>query len=287
MVASTRGQATLARHRELGRAHLIERQRDPQRKRSGHLRADLTTGVIDCSAMPSPDPVLAALQAAGGEVSRRDVLARPRAEGGFTARELAALPPEKVRDKYATFVDYRLSWALTNLKGEGLVENPRWSVWRLVEPGTAEAQPVSPEAVPTERLAELRAMPYPDCLRTREWRRTRARALERAGNRCILDRAHTAGLGVYHNNYERLGNELASDLAVLCRACHRLYHSANGRPRRPTTQLVTEAKRATASIPPPPPPEATASQPHRPLLQRLLKAVWPHVSRRVPGDVPN
>jgi 5-methylcytosine-specific restriction endonuclease McrA len=100
--------------------------------------------------------------------------------------------------------------------------------------GAALATPVvaTSEQVNEQRLVELRAMTYNDYLRTPEWRRTRAAALLRAGYCCSLDVTHTDGLDVHHNTYERLGAELAGDLVVLCRSCHRLHHGEYGRPKR-------------------------------------------------------
>lgn len=173
---------------------------------------------------------LESLRALGGEAQRKQVLDWALAHGGFTSRELAAPSPEKAVEQYPRLVDYYLSWALTNLKRDGLVENPKWSTWKLTGTAlTATAKPVA-EAVSAKRLAELRAMPYPLYLRTPEWRRTRAAALLRAGNCCSLDAKHIDGLEVHHNTYERLGAELTTDLVVLCHSCHQLHHKQYGRP---------------------------------------------------------
>jgi hypothetical protein len=188
---------------------------------------------------------LDALRALGGEALRKPVLDWALAHGGFTPRELAAPSPEKAAEHYPRLVDYYLSWALTNLKQDGLVENPKWSTWKLTGSAlTATAQPVA-EAVGAERLAELRAMPYRQYLRTPEWRQTKAAALLLAGNACSLDVTHTEGLEVHHRTYERLGAELMSDLVVLCHACHQLYHQENGRPgRKRCAKPATPRKRS-------------------------------------------
>lgn len=189
---------------------------------------------------------LEGLRALGGEAQRKPVLDWAQAHGGFTSRELAAPPPEKAVEQYPRLVDYYLSWALTNLKRDGLVENPRWGTWKLTGRAlTATAKPVA-EAVSAKRLAELRAMPYPFYLRTPEWRRTRAAALLRAGNCCSLDAKHIDGLEVHHNTYERLGAELTTDLVVLCHSCHQLHHKQYGRPRR--KQSTKPAKRRKPSL---------------------------------------
>jgi 5-methylcytosine-specific restriction endonuclease McrA len=51
------------------------------------------------------------------------------------------------------------------------------------------------------------------------WHARRLLALYKAGYRCQIcgSREH---LQVHHNNYERLGHELDSDLIVLCQDCH-------------------------------------------------------------------
>jgi restriction endonuclease Mrr len=174
---------------------------------------------------------LNALSAFGGEATRASVIERALADGGFTPRELAAAPPEAAGEKFDRAVDHELAWVLTNLKRDGLVENPKWGTWRLVGAAT-EGPTLVAESYPAVRVAELQAMPYRRYLRSPEWRRTRAAALLRAGNACALDVRHTDKLEVHHRTYERLGEELASDVVVLCRTCHRLHHAQLGRPRR-------------------------------------------------------
>jgi restriction endonuclease Mrr len=172
------------------------------------------------------------LQTLGGEAQREAIREWALAHSGFTSRELAAPPPEIAAEKYRRLVDHDLSWALTNLKRDGLVENPKWSTWRLTNAALPPIATAVEESVSAERLAELRAMPYHLYLKTPEWRRTRAAALLRAGNSCSLDVTHTDGLEVHHRTYERLGAELVTDLAVLCHSCHQLHHNEYGRPRR-------------------------------------------------------
>jgi hypothetical protein len=176
--------------------------------------------------------ILNALRDLGGEARRQELIARALADAGFTGRELAACPPRGARAQYERLVDQELSWLLTNLKRDGLLEKPKWGTWRLA--GAAREMPAKAidGKVDGTRVAELRAMSYRDYLHTIEWWRTRAAALQRAGNCCSLDVTHTEGLEVHHRSYERLGEELASDLVVLCRACHRLYHQQYGLPRR-------------------------------------------------------
>jgi hypothetical protein len=145
---------------------------------------------------------------------------------------MAASLPEGAIEKYPSLVDHDLSWALTNLKRDGLVENPRWRIWRSTTAADAQTASVVDEPVDAGRLAELRAMSYRLYLKTPEWRQTRAAALLHAGNACSLDVTHTDGLEVHHRTYDRLGEELVTDLTVLCHSCHQLHHKENGRPRK-------------------------------------------------------
>jgi restriction endonuclease Mrr len=231
--------------------------------------------------------VLDALTALGGEGRRQAINAHALATAGFTRRELEAPPPERGAQKYAGLVDHDLSWALTNLKRDGLVENPKWSVWCLTGAAATPAATVA-DNVSDERLCELRAMEYyGEYLRTPEWRKTRAAALVRAGHRCQLDANHTTHLEVHHNSYDRVGAELALDLIVLCHSCHRLHHRVNGRPIRAASKSSHPLRGAVepavdsvqrTSVPPPtatPTPTYTARKRppagrRRSWLRRLL-----------------
>lgn len=176
--------------------------------------------------------ILGALTSLGGDARREAILTRALADGGFSAREMEAAPPERAREKYSRLVDHELSWALTGLRRDGLVEKPAWGVWRLTTAGLPTVAAAVEGALTPGRLEELQAMPYRHYLRTPEWRRTRAAALRRAGGSCSLDVTHTDGLEVHHRTYERLGEELLTDVVVLCHACHWLHHKEHGRQGR-------------------------------------------------------
>jgi restriction endonuclease Mrr len=178
---------------------------------------------------------LASLRTLGGTASREAIRQRARADGGFTPQELAATAPASAAGKYADLLDHQLSWALTDLKRDGLVQNPARGIWALAGAALERPEPAARASAPASRLRELQLMSYRDYLRTPEWRQTRAAALERAGHCCSLDVTHTEDLEAHHRTYERLGHELASDLVVLCRKCHRLHHREHGRPRRPAS----------------------------------------------------
>lgn len=74
---------------------------------------------------------LEGLRALGGKARRKAIEDWALAHGGFTPRELAAPRPERAPDKYTSLVEHELAWTLTNLKRDGLVENPKWSTWKL------------------------------------------------------------------------------------------------------------------------------------------------------------
>ncbi len=220
---------------------------------------------------------LDAIRALGGEAERRAIVERALADGGFTRRELAASPPPAASVKFASMVDYQLSWALTNLKRDGLLENPARAVWRLAGAALEPPELALDEPVYVDRLEELERMGYREYLRTPEWRQIRAAALVRAGDCCSLDVSHTDDLEVHHRDngaYARRGRELASDLIVLCHACHMLHHKANGRPGRllrlgpsPPPAPHVEDRPALVSEAT---PRAPARPQHRSFLRRLL-----------------
>ena len=66
---------------------------------------------------------------------------------------------------------------------------------------------------------------YADYLRSPHWQDVRAKALKRAEEACSICHDRTA-VQVHHNNYDRLGRELDSDVVVLCRKCHGIYHAS-------------------------------------------------------------
>ena len=135
------------------------------------------------------------------------------------------------------------------------------------------------EPVYVERLEELERMDYREYLRTPEWRQIRAAALVRAGNCCSLDVTHTDDLEVHHRDngaYARRGRELASDLIVLCHACHRLHHKANGRPGRlpaarphPPSQPPTDGDRPART------PRRHRARPRGRRIGPSCAACWP------------
>lgn len=217
---------------------------------------------------------LEAIRALGGEAHRSDIVRHALTEGAFTARELAAPPPPAAAAKYARMVEYELSWALTNLKRDALLENPARSVWRLAGAALQPPERVLDEPVYVDRREELERMSYREYLRTPEWRQTRAAALLRAGDACSLDVTHTTDLEVHHRDergYERRGRELAADLVVLCHDCHMLHHKVHGRPGRAQATPAAAPRSAARSDRPPAVSVTTAPAPTAPKRQSLLR----------------
>jgi len=60
-------------------------------------------------------------------------------------------------------------------------------------------------------------------LRSAHWQSMRRTALEHAEYRCAVCYAGDS-LDVHHRTYERLGDERITDLLVLCRTCHDIFH---------------------------------------------------------------
>jgi len=60
--------------------------------------------------------------------------------------------------------------------------------------------------------------------KTDEWAEKREVALDNAANKCQVC-SNPKSLNVHHNTYDRFGgDELDTDLVVLCNKCHRLFH---------------------------------------------------------------
>jgi chromosomal replication initiation ATPase DnaA len=96
----------------------------------------------------------------------------------------------------------------------------------------------------TDRITELRTMPYDQYLLTPEWQERRKQALLRAQYRCQVCNS-TERLHVHHRTYERRGAEEAGDLTVLCRDCHELYHFPS---KRPVSTLVDDEQQKQRAL---------------------------------------
>jgi len=64
-------------------------------------------------------------------------------------------------------------------------------------------------------------------MQSSEWQARRQAALKYASYRCQLcNRGRKQGqIKVHHRTYDRFGHENPSDLTVLCRDCHDLFHA--------------------------------------------------------------
>jgi 5-methylcytosine-specific restriction endonuclease McrA len=70
-------------------------------------------------------------------------------------------------------------------------------------------------------------MDYQEYLKSREWEVKRQAVLMWWGYKCALCNT-TNQIEVHHNNYDRVGKELFTDLIPLCDACHTRHHGLPG-----------------------------------------------------------
>jgi hypothetical protein len=82
---------------------------------------------------------------------------------------------------------------------------------------------------------------YEKYIRSPEWQVKRAAAIVAAGGKCQLC-SSTKKLNVHHNNYDRLGNEIPTDLAVLCEDCHEAFHAIRDERTKQKARQRAEAK---------------------------------------------
>jgi len=75
---------------------------------------------------------------------------------------------------------------------------------------------------------------YEEYLKTAAWAEKRKAAKKRANYRCQTCGVSHRKINAHHNTYERLGDELPSDLLVLCEPCHRTFH---GLPKPPSKKF--------------------------------------------------
>ena len=66
---------------------------------------------------------------------------------------------------------------------------------------------------------------YDKYLHGKHWKSMRKKALTHADYQCQLCSSKDSVLEVHHNNYDSLGDEKLKDLLVLCRPCHRKFHT--------------------------------------------------------------
>ena len=76
---------------------------------------------------------------------------------------------------------------------------------------------------------------YDAYLASPEWKTRRKIALDHAGHRCQFCNSDKQPLEVHHRTYERIRNEQAGDLTVLCADCHGKLSGENGQAVPPFT----------------------------------------------------
>jgi hypothetical protein len=133
-------------------------------------------------------------------------------------------PGERAERKTALVVAINYSVLLDRVRGFVM---PPYDDWDLIRQQTADIERWQEQIIERwqalDRLDELTAMPYREYLRTPEWQARRVRALEAALHRCSVCNT-SSNLDVHHRTYERRGAEVETDLTVLCRSCHGLFH---------------------------------------------------------------
>ena len=75
----------------------------------------------------------------------------------------------------------------------------------------------------SKQEVDLWAAKYQAYLESDAWKNKRARVLAHWRNRCAICNS-SDHLHVHHRSYERLFNELPTDLIPLCADCHELHH---------------------------------------------------------------
>lgn len=67
---------------------------------------------------------------------------------------------------------------------------------------------------------------YNEYLNSAEWKEKAREAKIRSGWRCQVcnQQGDNTQLHAHHRTYDRIGNELAQDITVLCQDCHKLFH---------------------------------------------------------------
>ena len=75
--------------------------------------------------------VIDAISQLGGCANRRAIYRRARDSRLFSADEWATSAPPGCKGNHDSRVEYGLSWALTQLKKKGILDNPKRGEWAL------------------------------------------------------------------------------------------------------------------------------------------------------------
>lgn len=116
-----------------------------------------------------------------------------------------------------------------------VVKSPASKLYPLMKTPVEEVIPLSPakkakksrRATKEEKQAraeELRKLPYQEYLQSPYWQQRRHFAMKQARYSCQICNSKDKKLNVHHRSYERLGQELQTDLIVLCEDCHLIFH---------------------------------------------------------------
>jgi 5-methylcytosine-specific restriction endonuclease McrA len=81
---------------------------------------------------------------------------------------------------------------------------------------------------------------YQKYLRSKKWRDFRTKLLKKRGKHCTACNIYKKRLEFHHITYERFGNELESDVVILCHSCHKLVTRMYLRNKRQNLPLVTQ-----------------------------------------------
>lgn len=90
----------------------------------------------------------------------------------------------------------------------------------------------------------MNIMKYTEYLKTDHWKELRAVKLHEANDQCETCKSKSR-LQVHHLTYERVGNELLTDLKVLCESCHEKVHNifpSKRKKRKARPKLKTKAE---------------------------------------------
>src|SRR6185437_1695012 len=91
---------------------------------------------LDPAVEPSNSPAsVNAQMLLSGFTTKPSRLRLVSAHDSWWSIELTAPPPARGAADYSSLIDHQLSWALTNLRRDGLVVKPERSIWALTDAG--------------------------------------------------------------------------------------------------------------------------------------------------------
>jgi len=91
---------------------------------------------------------------------------------------------------------------------------------------------------------------YETYIKSDKWKLIRKQVLDFWGNRCILCYSDY-NVHVHHRSYDRLGNEIMTDIIPLCAECHERHHWVIDELREdPYTQMIRTLEMLAKPRPP-------------------------------------